>query len=287
MAGVPAVRAAESFKLNYIMGSAMYGNLPLETVLQETPKTGAKHLDVWPKKHGSQREEMDEIGHEKVMALLEKYGVKLACITRYDLGPFKLQDELPIAKKFGANLIVTGSGGPKGLQGEELKKAVKDFVEQMKPHAASAAEHDIKILIENHSNSLIFEPDSLRWLAEYSQGMSLDIIFAPYHLPQDPELIARLIRDLGNRIRLLCAWQYGKGCMKPMPKDEELEQMPGRGPLDFKPLLKAMKDVSYDGWTQIFMHPTPRGIPILPTAEETTAEINRSRSYLDGLLTSI
>ena len=48
---VPKVRAAEpAFKLNYLLGSAMYGELPLATVIEETPKTGAKHLDVWPKK---------------------------------------------------------------------------------------------------------------------------------------------------------------------------------------------------------------------------------------------
>ena len=53
---LPPARAAESaFKLNYIVGSAMYGDLPLATVIEETPKTGAQFLDVWPKKHGTQR----------------------------------------------------------------------------------------------------------------------------------------------------------------------------------------------------------------------------------------
>jgi hypothetical protein len=36
-------------------------------------------------------------------------------------------------------------------------------------------------------------------------------------------------------------------------------------------------------YTEIFMHPVPRGIPILPTAAETTAEIVRAREYLEGL----
>ena len=29
------------------------------------------------------------------------------------------------------------------------------------------------------------------------------------------------------------------------------------------------------------MHPTPRGIPILPTVGEITAAVNKSRAYLD------
>ena len=70
----------------------------------------------------------------------------------------------------------------------------------------------------------------------------------------------------------------------PMPKEQELLQMPGRGDLDFRLIVKALKQVNYDGFTEIFMHPVPRGIPILPTATEVTAEINRSRGYLESLV---
>jgi sugar phosphate isomerase/epimerase len=76
------------------------------------------------------------------------------------------------------------------------------------------------------------------------------------------------------------AWQHGDGCMTKLPKEQELLQMPGRGPLDFGPLVKALVDIKYQGWTEIFMHPVPRGIPILETAQEVTAEINKSRAYL-------
>jgi sugar phosphate isomerase/epimerase len=60
--------------------------------------------------------------------------------------------------------------------------------------------------------------------------------------------------------------------------------MPGRGKLDWKPLLQALKAINFNGPTEIFMHPTPRGIPILPTAAETTAEIVRAKNYLDNLI---
>ena len=276
--------AEPAFKLNYIVGSAMYGDLPLATVIEETPKTGAQFLDVWPKKHGTQREQMDEMGHEKVMELLAKHGVKLACSTRYDLGPFKLDDEMPVVKKFGGSVIVTGGSGPVGLTGDALKNAVRDFVEKMKPHAAKAGEHGITLAIENHVNNLIDAPDSLRWLVEFAKDMPLGVELAPYHLPQDTAQLATLIKDLGNKIKVFCAWEHGMGCMKPMPKDEEIQQMPGRGKLDFTPLLKALKEINYTGFTEIFMHPTPRGIPILPTAAEVTAEIVRARAYLDERL---
>ena len=47
--------------------------------------------------------------------------------------------------------------------------------------------------------------------------------------------------------------------------------------------MKALKDTTYKGFVSIFMHPYPRGIPILPASGEATAEINRARRYLEAL----
>jgi hypothetical protein len=45
-----------------------------------------------------------------------------------------------------------------------------------------------------------------------------------------------------------------------------------------------LREIKFTGPTEIFMHPTPRGIPILPTAAETTAEIIRAKQHLDSLI---
>ena len=272
------------FRLRYIVGSCMYGTTPVAEILPEVAKTGAGHLDVWPRVHGNQREQMDEMGHEAFAALLEKHGVALGMLTRYDLGPFGLAPELKVARKFGSNLIITGSGGPKGLSGDGLKKGVRQFVEKMQPHVDAAEEHGVTIGIENHGNSLISEPDALRWLAEFNRSKHLGIAFAPYHLPQDPKLLAGLIGDLGESLVHFYAWEHGDGCMTKLPKEQELKQLPGRGPLDFAPLLAALKKIDYRGWTEVFMHPVPRGIPILETTAAVTTEINRSRAYLETCL---
>lgn len=60
--------------------------------------------------------------------------------------------------------------------------------------------------------------------------------------------------------------------------------MPGRGSLDFAPLLAALREIEYSGFTEIFMHPVPRGIPILEPTAAVTAEINRARDYLTECL---
>lgn len=278
---------ADAYQLNYMLPSCMYGYAKLAEILPEAKKIGATHLDVWPKVHGDQREQIDLMGEEDFAALLDRYDVQLGCITQYKLGPFHLQDEMRLAQRFGCQLMVTGAAGPKGLAGSELKAAISKFVEQMKPHLEVAEETGVTIAIENHANNLIFSPDSLRWLLEMRPSEHLAIAFAPYHLPQDEKLLADLIRDLGEAVAIFYAWQHGDGAHEPLPVERQLLQMPGRGPLDFRPLLEALVEIDYQGWTEVFMHPVPRGVPILPSIQETTDEINRGRKYLDEHLARV
>ncbi|HIQ23375.1 MAG TPA: sugar phosphate isomerase/epimerase [Planctomycetes bacterium] len=277
-------REGKRFSVRYLLASSLYGYAKLEEILPEVRKTGATAIDLWPKVHGNQREQLEEMGEERFRELLRRHDISLGCLTRFDLGPFALQDEMRLAQRLGCHLIVTGSRGPRGCKGDALKGAVGRFVEQMKPHLAVAEQTDVTIAIENHSNSLIHSPDSMKWLVELCPSKSLAIALAPYHLPQDTQLLAELIGALGDRLALFYAWQHGKGCMKKLPKEEELLQMPGRGTLDFKPLLEALRRNHFSGFTEIFMHPVPRGIPILPSIAEVTAEVNRARRYLERCL---
>jgi sugar phosphate isomerase/epimerase len=83
------------------------------------------------------------------------------------------------------------------------------------------------------------------------------------------------------------AWQHGHGSMTKLPKEEELLQLPGRGELDFQPMLAELKQGNYQGWTEIFMHPFPRGVPILETVTQVTDEINHSRLHLEKLMSGV
>ena len=276
---------APAFSFRYMLASSMYGELDLDVILPEVKKTGATCIDIWPRKHGNQREQVDAMGVETFKAKLKKHGVTLGCSTRYDLGPFGLEKEMAFVAGLGGDLLVTGGKGPRNLKGAELKKAVSEFAEKLKPPAAKAREHKVRIAIENHGNNLIDSPDALKWLAELAEP-EIGIGLAPYHLENlglGSKELAALIEALGERMFLFYAWQDGKGCMKPAPVDDLLLQMPGRGPLDFAPIVAALKRTSFRGYTEIFMHPVPRGIPILPTAPETTAEIVRARKYLETL----
>lgn len=279
--------AQVQWKPNYIVGSCMYGGIYLGDILPEVTKCGATAIDLWPKPHGNQREQLTDLGESRFQEMLARHQVRLGCITQYKLGPFGLQDEMRLAKRLGCSTIVTGGAGPVGLVGSELKQAVAKFIEALKPHLAVAEETGVTIAIENHAKNLIDAPDSLRYLAELRPSPHVAIALAPYHLPQDTRQLAELIRELGDAIAMFYAWQHGDGCMEKLPKEQELLQLPGRGPLDFAPLLSALASIDYRGWTEIFMHPVPRGIPILETPAQVTEEINRSRGYISSLLSRL
>ncbi len=288
-AGTSANAAVEgsddrAFRLNYILSAAMYGTEPLADVLDQVKKTNSKAIDVWPMPHGNHREQIDKLGLEKAETLFREKGVQLGSVTRYDLGPGRFSDELAVLQRFGGKLIVTGSGSHPG---ETSKDKVRAFVESMKRDVDKAGEHGITIGIENHSSSDLDTPDAVRYFAEMAPEANFGLAMAPYHLPQIPEVIAKLIEDLGPKVVFFQAWEHGMGCMKKMPRDEEMMQMPGRGKLDFAPILAALRKINYAGWTEIFMHPTPRGIPVAETTADVTAEINFSRMYLEHCLARI
>ncbi|MBT5926317.1 MAG: sugar phosphate isomerase/epimerase [Verrucomicrobia bacterium] len=281
---------SDSFQLRFCLPSCMYGQLSLDVILPEVHRSGATVIDLWPMGHGNQREQAEAMGWDGFQSKLDEHEVSVGCLTRYDLGPFGLQEEMALAGRLKCPMIVTGGKGPVGLEGQELKQAVATFVEKLKPHLEIAARHDVTVSIENHANNLIHTPDSIRWLADFASDLPLTVALAPYHLETlglNSQSLGKLIRDLGANMSMFYAWQYGMGCMTKLSKPQELLQMPGRGTLDFTPILEALKSIQYQGWTEVFMHPVPRGIPILPSAFEVTREINRARRYLESSLKSV
>lgn len=284
MHATPNCIAKEEFRFRYLLGSSLYGYAKIESILREAPKLQCTSIDLWPRVHGDQREQLDAMGEKAFRTLLESNGSKLGCITQYKLGPFGLAEEFRLAQRFGCKTIVTGAKGPSKLQGAELRNAIRDFLEQLKPHVALAEECGVVLAIENHANNLMESEDSLRIFAELASSKSLAIAFAPYHLPQDPVRLAKLLEEILPKVEVFYAWQHGKGSMTKQPREDEWLQLPGYGPLDFKPMVDVLRRGEYRGWTELFMHPYPRGLAIHESVEKSTEVLLKSKQYLESLL---
>lgn len=266
----------KEYQLNYLLASSMYGRLPIDAVVAEVRKTGSAAIDVWREPHANHVEQIREIGYASFESVLKKHDVSLAMTTIWrGLYP----SEVDFLKRFKGKTLVTGFVPESG---KNDPADINAFLKQIDPVVRAAEAVGAVVAIENHGASF----DDIRRFADVIESKSVGIALAPYHLPQDAEAIAKLIEDIGPRISLFYAWQHGKGSSRPLPEDQLL-QLPGRGDLDFGPILAALKKVNFNGWTEIFMHPTPRGIPIRKTADLVTAEINRSRAYLDDLLSKV
>jgi len=286
-AGMPAGAAsAGGFRLRYVLSSALYGYAPLGEILPEVAKAGCEAIDIWCKVHGDQREQVEQMGEEAFDALLRKHGARLGVSTRYPLGPMRLQDEMAWVKKHGGSVVVCGSTGPVDPEGEAAKAAVKKFLEDMKPHVERAGELGVKIAVENHSRQLLYHPDSLRYFAEFNRAPQLGVAFAPHHLHRWADQIPGLLRDLGaTNLPFMYFQEHSEGMMAKTSKEVEMQQMPGHGgALDYRPVVKALREIGFGGYVEIFMHPTPRGIPILPSTAEITAAVNKSRAYVERCL---
>jgi sugar phosphate isomerase/epimerase len=277
-----------SWRPNYILSSALYGTATLPEILPEVAKTGATSIDLWPQPHGTQREEIESRGVEQVLQLLEKHDVRLGGIACYRPGAFKLDSEFAVARQLGDSktVLVTMAPGDSTFSGKPLDAAIRAFLSKLSPAIKLAEAGAGVIAIENHSNSLLNSPESIRRFTALLESDRVGIALAPHHLPQDGNLLADLAGNAGSAVKFVYAQQYGHGSSEKLPKEKELLQLPGRGSLDFGPLMRQLAEMQFAGPVEIFMHPVPRGVPILNSIAEITAAIRASREYLDGLLAS-
>lgn len=291
LTAVAAARAEDApppgrWQGNYILSSALYGDAPLAEILPEVASSGCSSIDLWPQPHGHQREEIDAIGLAVAADLLRAHGVRLGGIACYRPGAFQLASEFAVARRLGdANtVLVTMAKGDGNATGDSLDAAIREFLHKLQPAIKEAEAGGGVIAIENHSGSLLKSPESIRRFADLVESDHVGLALAPHHLPQEGALLADLAGEAGDVLKFVYAQQHGKGSSEPMPKDEELLQLPGRGPLDFGPLMRQLAAMRFAGPIEIFMHPVPRGVPILPTVAEITTAVQASRAYLDSLL---
>jgi sugar phosphate isomerase/epimerase len=257
-AGEQPKRSAGPFALRHVLPAPVYHALDLAQVVPQVRAAGMEAIDVWGL-HG-----IEKMGQDAFAELLKKHGVKLAYVTLY-LGPGKglpnLQPYLPNVKKTGTSCVITGFM-PK------TKEDMVAYMERVQGVVAQAEELGLSIAVENYGHS----PDVIRSFAEHAKSDRLGIILAPYHMERDPKQIADLVRDLGKKLFAIYLWQRGAGT----------DQLPGVGTgrqgLDFGPIVAALKETNYQGWSEVFMHGKAG-----ETVEEITEVFARARKHVDEL----
>jgi len=112
-------------------------------------------------------------------------------------------------------------------------------------------------------NALLDSLDSFKAFVDTNTSSRLGIALAPYHIQALDASVPEAIRICGDQLLFFYAWQ----------RHPESKQLPGIGPTDMAPWIKALADIQYRGYVNPFMHGHPE-------PDVMAADLAKSRDYL-------
>ncbi len=233
--------AAGKWPLRLSTSSNHFRGLSLEDACERIGKLGFEAIDIWSayQKCPHLDDAKDRLKADGLRALLAKHSLKLFAFSVYVGGYAKYAEFLG---QCGGGLAVQGSGG--GAKPEELTERMKKFLEGCKPLAELAEKHNSRLAFENHGGSLLCTVDSMKAFVDCNSSPRLGIALAPYHVQAGKMSVEEAIRACGKQLFFFYAWQHAGG----------VNELPGHGPTDCVPWLKALAEVGYDGYCNIFTH---------------------------------
>jgi sugar phosphate isomerase/epimerase len=257
---VQKATAAKKWRMRLSTSSIHFMELPIEQACERISQLGFKAIDIWSAHEGCPH--LDDVakrlGAEGLKKLLEKHKLKLFAFSVYR-GGYERYAEL--LGKAGGGVAVRGSGP--ACKPEELTARMRQFIEKLKPLAELAEKNNSYLAIENHGNALLCSLDSLKAFVDINTSPRLGIALAPYHIQTQKASVPEAIRICGRQLLFFYAWQH-------YPKSE---QLPGIGPTDMTPWIRALADIRYRGYVNPFMHGHPE-------PDVMSANLAKARDYL-------
>ena len=252
--------AGKKWRMRLSTSSIHFMGVPIEQACERIARLGFEAIDIWSAHQGCPH--LDDVakrlGPEGLKEILAKNDLKLFAFSVYK-GRYERYAEL--LGNAGGGVAVRGRFGP--CKPDELTTRMREFVESLKPLIELAEKHNSYLAIENHGNALLCSQDSFKAFVDNNTSPRLGIALAPYHVQRQKESVAEVIRVCGKQLFFFYAWQNYKGS----------EQLPGVGPTDMTPWIKALAETRYRGYVNPFMHGHPE-------PDVMTANLSKSRDYL-------
>ena len=267
LSGRAIAESVPSWRMRLAFSSVMLAELPIEDVCARAAQLGFEAIDIWCPfdkcKHLA--DVVARLGPDGLKELLAKHKLALASFTTYTTKTEAVgfPAYADFIGRFGGGVVVRESQYMQVKPGE-LTAAMRSFFEKLKPQIDKAAETKVRLAIENHGDALLCSPDSFKAFVDLNpspQHVGLGI--APYHLQNIKASVEDVIRTAGSQLLFFYAWQSAAG----------IKQLPGHGPADFTPWLKALAEVNYQGFVNPFMHGHP-------TPDELSAGMAKACDYL-------
>jgi sugar phosphate isomerase/epimerase len=262
--GCLAARGAEQASLRWKMrlsaSSIAFTALGIEKACARIASLGFEAIDVWSAHAGCPHldDVLNRLGAGGLMELLAKHKLKLYSFSVY-AGGYRRYAEL--LGKCGGGVAIRGSAGP--CDPKELTSRMKAFIEQLKPDVELAEKYNSYLAIENHGHALLDSVDSFKAFVDLNKNPRLGIALAPYHIQALKASVEEAIQAAGPALLYFYAWQLAPG----------VGQLPGLGPTDFTPWLRALAKVHYRWYVNPFLHGEP-------PPDETSKALAKSVAYL-------
>ena len=252
--------ARAGWRCRLATSSILFKDLSLEEACGRIADLGFEAVDIWSAydKCPHLDDAVSRLGPAGLKAVLGKHRLELCAFSVYVGGYAKYAELLG---GVGGGVAIQGSAGP--CKPEELTAKMRAFFESLKPLIELAEKYNSRLAIENHGNALLDSLDSFKAFVDLNTSSRVGLALAPYHLQAIGAPVEEAIRICGRQSLFFYAWQ----------KEPELAQLPGHGPVDFTPWLRALAQVDYRGFVNPFMHGHVE-------AEAMAVALARSRDYL-------
>jgi len=268
-AGTGTAKRAEAgpWQMRLSTSSIHFSEFSIEKACERVAALGFEGIDIWSAYDNCPH--LDDVatrlGPEGLKEVLGKYKLRLFAFSVYQGGYARYAELLG---KAGGGVAIQGSAGP--CKPEELRSRMRQFIEGLKPLIGLTEKNNSYLAIENHGSALLDSLDSLKAFVETNTSPHLGIALAPYHIQAAKASVPEAIRICGPQLFFFYAWQ----------QQPDVKQLPGVGPVDMVPWIRALAEVRYRGYVNPFMHGHP-GTEIM------AANLATARDYLKDCHTKV
>jgi len=264
---VPQPANASPWQMRLSTSSIHFMELPIEKACERIAGLGFEAIDIWSAHEGCPHldDVASRLGPEGLKELLVRHKLKLFALSVYQGGYERYAELLGRA---GGGVAIQGSAGP--CKPEELSARMRQFVEGLKPAVELAEKYNSYLAIENHGQALLDSLDSFKAFVDMNTSPRLGIALAPYHIQALKTSVPEAIRICGQQLFFFYAWQ----------NEPDVKQLPGIGPTDMTPWIRALAQIRYRGYVNPFMHGHP-GTDIM------TTNLATARDYLKNCYTRV
>lgn len=266
-----------------------YGELPLEKIIERVAELGYNGVEISVVLH-MKPEKVDQEKRARIRGKIESNNLEICAMHHIYpsevklLSPQKNEREnafdytkkvIKLASDLGCKIVVAGGGSSRKRSSEVIfKQAWEWLVEIFVQCADFARDHRIIIAIEPlnryETNMINNTQESLRLVNEVGSP-ALKVMYDTYQMNIEEASFVQSVKQAGDQLVHVHVADNNR-------------LAPGKGHIDFKEVLKALKSIGYQGYLSLEVYSISPEQLYLPCFEDADAEVIYAKDFLDKVM---